>query len=371
MFSLPAVLLVLLGSIFRGHGGGPRVSRSASCSPPGSSAAGSCPPASSTWASPSLPSASRGLLKRLRGTPMPGAAYFIGKTGLVLISTIAETAILDRRRHAGRPSAAAGLRRPLVDLCLGVRARARSRARCSGSPIEQPAPLGAQRHRGHHAPVCGAAVHLRGLRAVHAGAPLAARHGSIFPLKWICQGLRSVFLPAQAAVARARWLLGARPHRAGADGLDRGRAGAVPDHVPVAQRQERPRRRATRYPAEYGNIAGYGSRRPSQAEDQRAGAGLHRVGPGSAGADPGWRPGDQRGEPRMGAAVPRRQDVRPALLRGADRAARPVLLDVGLDRPADPGADRRSPLAGPGDRLPAGRVRWAGSPARFPAGRNR
>ena len=27
----------------------------------------------------------RGLLKRLRGTPMPAGAYFIGKTGLVLI----------------------------------------------------------------------------------------------------------------------------------------------------------------------------------------------------------------------------------------------------------------------------------------------
>ena len=35
-----------------------------------------------------------GTLKRLRGTPMPPAAYFIGKIGLVLVTSVVQTAIL-------------------------------------------------------------------------------------------------------------------------------------------------------------------------------------------------------------------------------------------------------------------------------------
>ncbi len=62
----------------------------------------------------------------------------------------------------------------------------------------------------------------------------AATSASFFPLKWMAQGMRSVFLPAAGRSARAGAQLGARPHRAGAGRLDRGRIGAVREDVPLA-----------------------------------------------------------------------------------------------------------------------------------------
>ena len=57
---------------------------------------------------------------------------------------------------------------------------------------------------------------------------------SFFPLKWMAQGMRSVFLPEQAAALEPAGQLGARAHRAGPGGLDSGRIGAVREDVPLA-----------------------------------------------------------------------------------------------------------------------------------------
>ena len=75
-----------------------------------------------------------GTLKRLRSTPMPPVAYFLGKVGLVAITSLAQFVLLHRRGQARLRRAAADRRRPLGDLRLGLPARRRLAARCSGSP---------------------------------------------------------------------------------------------------------------------------------------------------------------------------------------------------------------------------------------------
>ena len=48
-----------------------------------------------------------GGLKRLRGTPLPSAAFFLGKIGSVLVTSVVQTALL-LAAAAGRPSACPG-----------------------------------------------------------------------------------------------------------------------------------------------------------------------------------------------------------------------------------------------------------------------
>ena len=62
---------------------------------------------------------------------------------------------------------------------------------------------------------------------------------ALFPLKWMCQGLRSVFLPESLRRPGAGRLVGAGPGRAGAGRVVRGRPGAVPDHLPLDHQARR------------------------------------------------------------------------------------------------------------------------------------
>jgi ABC-2 type transport system permease protein len=198
VFSLPAVLLVLLGSIFRsmaaGHGMTVGTLFAAGLIGGGI--------ASTSFQYLGIGIATerdRGMLKRLRGTPMPGAAYFIGKTGLVLVSTVAESVLLiivgmlidnlHLPTSAGRWWTFAWVF-VLGTICfslLGIAISSLPRSARSATAVIMMPMTVLQFISGVYVPATLVPTWLRVI-------------ASFFPLKWICQALRSVFLPQQAVV---------------------------------------------------------------------------------------------------------------------------------------------------------------------------
>ncbi|MFC7549438.1 ABC transporter permease [Plantactinospora sp. GCM10030261] len=193
-FALPIVLLLLLGSLFDGVYEGSTVT-SAQYMVPSMIAAGVV---SATFVNLGINIAADredGTLKRLRGTPMPKSAYFIGKVIMVLVIGFAEVAII------------LGLGVALFDLALptdpakwltlawvfllGVVA-------CSFLGIAASSLARSERSAGAvmHLPYIVLAF-ISGVFFTPIGAlpDTLARFGAFFPLKWMGQGFRSVFLP--------------------------------------------------------------------------------------------------------------------------------------------------------------------------------
>ncbi len=143
-----------------------------------------------------------GLLKRLRGTPMPKSAYFLGKVVLVLILSLISTVLMLLVGlifyHVSLPSS---LTRWLVFaavLLLGVAACTLVGIAFSSLP---------KTGRGAPAMVTPIALLLQFISGVFL--PFTQLPdwlqtvGAIFPLKWMAQGLRYVFLPDKAKAAEA------------------------------------------------------------------------------------------------------------------------------------------------------------------------
>jgi ABC-2 type transport system permease protein len=141
----------------------------------------------------------RGVLKRLRGTPMPKWVYFAGKVVMVAVIGVAETVLL---------LAVATL---LFDLKLPdnagkwltfgwVSALGITACTLCGIAFSSLARTG----RGAPATVTPVALVLQfisGVFFVFTNLPTWMQQvAAFFPLKWMCQGLRSVFLPASFAV---------------------------------------------------------------------------------------------------------------------------------------------------------------------------
>jgi ABC-2 type transport system permease protein len=137
-------------------------------------------------------------LKRLRGTPMPAAAYFIGKVIQVIVAAIAEVVVLVAVGlafyHLKLPTSASawwtftwvfGLGVAACSL-LGIAASSllRSAARNGVAVITLPFVV-LQFISGVYVPFTSVPPWLRDI-------------ASIFPLAWMCRGMRSVFLPPQA-----------------------------------------------------------------------------------------------------------------------------------------------------------------------------
>jgi ABC-2 type transport system permease protein len=208
VFALPAIMLVLLGSIFRGDAAGHGLSVGEIFAA-GLIGGGIMATSYQNLGMAIAIERDRGLLKRLRGTPMPTGAYFIGKTGLVLISTVAETVILivvgmlvDHLRlptSAGRwwTFAWVFLLGTVTCTLLGIAASSVPRSARSATAVITLPFVVLQFISGVYVPFTLVPPWLRDIAAV-------------FPLKWICQGLRSVFLPAQAAALEpaGSWELG-------------------------------------------------------------------------------------------------------------------------------------------------------------------
>jgi ABC-2 type transport system permease protein len=197
VFSLPAILLVLLGSIFRSQAAGHGLSVGELFA--AGLIGGGIMSTSFQYLGISIATERElGLLKRLRGTPMPEAAYFVGKAGLVLISTVAETVILIvvgmLVDHLRLPSSAGRwwtfgwvfVLGTIACTLLGIAASSVPRSARSATAVITLPFVVLQFISGVYVPFTLVPPWLRDI-------------GSIFPLKWICQGLRSVFLPAQAA----------------------------------------------------------------------------------------------------------------------------------------------------------------------------
>ncbi|MFB9235472.1 ABC transporter permease [Plantactinospora siamensis] len=137
----------------------------------------------------------RGVLKRLRGTPMPKWVYFAGKVIMVVVIGVAETALLlavsvglfglSLPSDAGRWLTFGWVAVLGVTACTlcGIAISSLARTARSGSAVVTPVALVLQ--------------FISGVFFVFTDLPRWMQQvAALFPLKWMCQGLRSVFLPA-------------------------------------------------------------------------------------------------------------------------------------------------------------------------------
>ncbi len=138
-----------------------------------------------------------GGLKRLRGTPLPATAYFLGKVGQVLVSSLVQTALLlvvagtmfdvDLPSTVDRWTTFAWvfvLGTATGSVC-GVAFSSLPRSARSASAVVTPVVLVLQ--------------FISGVFFVFNDLPTWMQQiASVFPLKWLAQGMRSVFLPESA-----------------------------------------------------------------------------------------------------------------------------------------------------------------------------
>ncbi|WP_266378558.1 ABC transporter permease [Streptomyces canus] len=139
------------------------------------------------------------VLRRLRGTPMPPAAYFLGKIWLVLVTGILETAILllvgttlydvDLPSDAGKWFAFAWIFVLGLTGCalLGIAVSSVPKSSKSASSVVVLPFLVLQFISGVYISIGTIPDWMLNI-------------GALFPLKWMCQGLRGVFLPDSAQV---------------------------------------------------------------------------------------------------------------------------------------------------------------------------
>lgn len=151
----------------------------------------------------------RGVLKRLRSTPMPKWIYFAGKVIMIAAIGVVETAVL-LGVSAGLfglslPDAAAKWLTFAWVSALGITA-------CTLAGIA----FSSLAHSGRSAsavvtPVALVLQFISGVFFIFTELPgWMQRIAALFPLKWMCQGLRSVFLPDSFAAAEpaGSWELG-------------------------------------------------------------------------------------------------------------------------------------------------------------------
>jgi ABC-2 type transport system permease protein len=139
-----------------------------------------------------------GTLKRLRGTPMPASSYFIGKTILVLVSTVIQILLL-----LGFGLLFFGLELPsdvakwLTFAWLVVLGSACSTALGIAFSIVPKSGRGAS---AVVSPIVIILQFFSGVFFVFTQLPgWMQQVAAIFPLKWLTQGMRSVFLPESFA----------------------------------------------------------------------------------------------------------------------------------------------------------------------------
>jgi ABC-2 type transport system permease protein len=209
IFALPAVLLLLLGSIFNNqHVNVPGVTTGQLYA--AGMIAGGIMATSFQYLGISVASErDQGMLKRLYGTPLPHTAYFIGKVIQTFVCVVAEVVLLlvvgVALYHLPLPSTP-GRWWTLVWVCLlggvacallGLGVSSLARSARSASPLVTLPFLVLEFVSGIFVPFSDVPHGLQDVAAV-------------FPLKWMAQGLRSVFLPSQAAALEPAhsWELG-------------------------------------------------------------------------------------------------------------------------------------------------------------------
>jgi ABC-2 type transport system permease protein len=194
-FSLPIVMLFLLGSIFSEtieDSGGITVSQ---LFVGGLIAGGIASTSFITLGSGIAGDREDGTLKRLRGLPMPAVSYFIGKVVLVIVTSLAEVAILlaigviafhlELPTEPGRWLTLAWVVVLGITACSfgGIALSSLARTARSASALSTLALL---------VLMFASGVYITPISALPQ--PLIAL-GSLFPVRWMAQGMRSVFLP--------------------------------------------------------------------------------------------------------------------------------------------------------------------------------
>jgi ABC-2 type transport system permease protein len=194
VFALPAVMLVLLGAIFGAQTAGHGVSVG-DLYVAGLIGGGVMATSYQNLGISIAFERERFTLKRLRGTPMPAAAYFVGKVIGVLVATVAEVVVLlvvgILFYHLRLPTSGTAWWTFAWVFFLGVTACSllgiaassvpRSAARNGVAVVTLPFVV-LQFISGVYVPFFLVPAWLRDI-------------ASVFPLEWMCRGMRSVFVP--------------------------------------------------------------------------------------------------------------------------------------------------------------------------------
>jgi len=196
IFGLPPILLVLLGSIFGSQAAAQGVTVGQLFTA-GMIAGGIMSTSFQYLAIAIATERENGMLKRLFGTPMPRTAYFAGKVVQVLVCALAETVLLIavgmlfyHLRLPTEPSkwwtfAWVFLLGTAACSLLGIAASSVPRSASSAMPVITLPFTVLQFISGVYVPFTAVPAWMRDI-------------ASLFPLKWMAQGMRSVFLPEQA-----------------------------------------------------------------------------------------------------------------------------------------------------------------------------
>jgi ABC-2 type transport system permease protein len=198
-FALPVVLQIIFGTIFSGKVAGTNVPYREyfTC---GIIAVGIVTTTFTNLGMGIVFERDDGTLKRLAGTPMPKTAYFIGKAVSGLVVSVLETAILLVIGVAflglSVPHSPARWLTFAWVFVLGVAAFSLLGVAVSGlASNAQSAPIVFQ------FPYLVLSF-ISGVYFVYGSLPRVIQDvAAVFPLKWLCQGLRSVFLPGDFAQA--------------------------------------------------------------------------------------------------------------------------------------------------------------------------
>jgi ABC-2 type transport system permease protein len=197
-FALPVLLLIIFGSVFGGQSLGDTGITFAQYFVAGMIASGILYTSFQNLAISIPLEREDGTLKRLRGTPMPKASYFIGKVGTVFVAYLAQVTIL-----IAVGSIFYGITLPstvnawwtftwisilglISCTLLGIAFSVVPRKGKGASAIVSPVVLVLQ--------------FTSGVFFLFSDLPSWMQtFASLFPLKWLTQGMRSVFLPESAA----------------------------------------------------------------------------------------------------------------------------------------------------------------------------
>ncbi|MFF0162851.1 ABC transporter permease [Streptomyces sp. NPDC005263] len=197
-FAFPVVFLFLFASIFRDDVRGAGINAS-QLYVPAMMAAGIMSTSFQSLGISIAIERDEKVLRRLRGTPMPPAAYFLGKIWLVLVTGVLETAILlavgttlydvDLPSDAGRWFEFGWIFLLGLTACalLGIAISSVPKSGKSASSVVVLPFLVLQFISGVYISIDTIPDWMLNI-------------GALFPLKWMCQGLRGVFLPESAQV---------------------------------------------------------------------------------------------------------------------------------------------------------------------------
>jgi ABC-2 type transport system permease protein len=207
-FALPILLLVVFGSVFGGQDLAPGVTLT-QYFVAGMIAAAQLTNGFQTLAIQIPIERDRGVLKRLAGAPMPAASYFIGKVVMVYVIGIAEFAVMLAIATAFYDVSLPTTGRQWWTFAwvslLGIAACTLCGIAFSSIPRES------KRAPAVVTPVALVLQFISGVFFVFTDLPSWMQQiGALFPLKWMAQGMRSVFLPDSYAAAEpaGTWELG-------------------------------------------------------------------------------------------------------------------------------------------------------------------